>query len=94
MSRHFPVTDPFRFRPEHRPGADGEEDWADNRLSNFMAWAAAHALPRWCAVESHWTVRMTELLWADCPCCLGFRFMTIGAAGGFALGLLIGIFVN
>lgn len=71
-----------------------DEDWADNGLSNFMAWAAARALPRWCAAEGHWTVRLTHLLWADCPCCLGFRFLVIGTAVGFTLGLLTGIVVN
>lgn len=90
----MPVIEPFRFRPEHRPGAEADEFWADNRLSNFMAWAARKALPRWCAVERHWTVRLTELLWTDCPCCLGLRFMTVGAAGGMALGVSIGILMD
>lgn len=80
---------PFFFRP--LPNADIE--WADNWFSNVLAWAATQIFPRWCMMPDHWSVKVTELLWTDCPCCLGLRFMTLGLCAGFIFGFIFGALV-
>ena len=79
------MHNPFRYRP-----ADPEiDDWADNAVSNVMAWLSQRLLPGWCATPEHWTSRLTMMLWTDCPCCLLWRGLVLGFLAGLGLGLLI-----
>lgn len=77
---------PFKakyYRPNWAPeGSPEEEDWADNPMSNSMAWWSTKLFPRWCKEEGHWSGRLTNYLWTLCPCCLLMR----GAALGFISG--------
>jgi hypothetical protein len=76
------MINPLRFRPgpvpegDPHPGSDVE--WADNPLSNFLAWASATLLPAWCQTPEHWTAQVSAFLFTDCPCCLLFRGIVIG----------------
>jgi hypothetical protein len=82
----------LRFRPEHdtrpRPVVEAERDrhpggpaeWADNWLSNAFAWSSYFFIPSWCQTPEHFTSRLTQYLWTDCPCCLLWRGIAIGAA--------------
>jgi hypothetical protein len=71
----------MRFRPEDDPRPGGPVEWADNWLSNAFAWGSYRVTPGWCQTETHWTSRLTQFLFTDCPCCLLFR--------GIACGLLL-----
>lgn len=91
------AINPFRFRPETpdkaaEPGAealDGDTgDWADNGVSNFMAWASRVFLPSWCDAPGHWTSRFMEYFQKSCPCCLFFRGITLGLILGLPIGLI------
>jgi hypothetical protein len=83
-----------RFRPGDIPIGDPTTpntpvEWADNPLSNLMAYASYKFLPNWCQTPEHWTSRLTQYLFTDCPCCLLFRGVSIGIWIGFALSWLI-----
>jgi hypothetical protein len=83
----------MKFRPGDLPIADPTEpgtpvEWADNGLSNTMAWASYRILPGWCQSEDHWTSRLTQHLFTDCPCCLLFRGLVVGIAIGAAMVLV------
>lgn len=82
---------PFRYRPAAPVDPDdGETDeWADNWLSNYFAWASRTFLPHWCDTPPHWTSRLTEYLWTSCPCCLLFRGLTLGYLMGLAIGAAV-----
>ena len=69
---------------------DDEIEYADNFVSNLMADASKTVTPNWCQSEDHWTAKVTEYLWADCPCCLLFRGLTLGMLAGSLAGFLIG----
>lgn len=75
----------MHFRPEHDPRPGGPVEWEDNWISNTFAWASARFVPEWCQTEEHWTSRTALYLFTDCPCCLFWRGLTVGAAGMFAL---------
>jgi hypothetical protein len=60
--------------------------WVDNWLSNSLAWASHKLLPGWCHSEDHWTARVTQYLFTDCPCCMLFRGLTLGLVAGLLLG--------
>lgn len=79
----------MRFRPEHDPRQGGPVEWADNDVSNFFAWASYKFVPGWCQTEDHWTSRLTQSLFTDCPCCLLFRGLGLGLLAGFALASLL-----
>lgn len=96
------MINPFRFRPHTpdttpEPGAkalDGDTgDWADNWLSNGMAWGSRAFMSSWCDTPQHWTSRLNDYLHTSCPCCLLFRGVTIGLVAGLALGLLAALFI-
>ena len=76
------MANPFKYRP----GQGGEDpdvedmEWADNWLSNFMAWASQ----QWpfepaCNTPEHWTSRIVDYFFTDCPCCLFIRGTIVGA---------------
>lgn len=73
------MTNLTRFRP-----AGDDDEWADNALSNSMAWASTTLLPGWCSSPEHWAARLTGYLWTDCPCCLLWRGLALGFAAGAA----------
>lgn len=79
---------PFRYRP-HDP--DNDDDWADNWLSNGLAWASEQVMPNWCSKDGHWTAAFTEYTWADCPCCHLLRGVFFGLAIGGLFGVLVGV---
>lgn len=70
----------MQFRPEHDPRRDSPVEWEDNALSNALAWASYRVTPRWCQTEDHWTSRVAQNLFTDCPCCLLFRGVVLGIA--------------
>jgi hypothetical protein len=77
----------FKYRPVDIDPTDGEGplDWEDNWLSNGIAWISRALLPGWCQTPTHWTSRVANYLWAECPCCLFFRGFFLGA---FIVGVL------
>jgi len=97
-----------KFRPADDPRntvsdipdvtVDGSEpgtpvEWEDNPLSNFFAWASFKLVPHWCQTPEHWTARLTQYQFTDCPCCLLFRGIAIGYVSGSVLSVLLGLFV-
>ena len=84
----------MKFRPSDIPAfgdpdPDGPVQWEDNWLSNTMAWVSHKFLPAWCQTPEHWTSRLAQTLWTDCPCCLLWRGLTLGFMVGFALCLTL-----
>lgn len=87
-----PVNDPRqRHKGDDDPG--GPVEWEDNWLSNGFAWASYRITPGWCQTPEHWTSKVANYLFTDCPCCLLFRGLALGLAfgalGGFLLALLV-----
>lgn len=88
----------MKFRPGDLPQADpteedGPVEWADNSLSNTMAYASYKLTPGWCQSEDHWTARLTRYLFTDCPCCMLFRGLAVGTAAGLLAGVLLSVMV-
>jgi hypothetical protein len=74
------MHNPFRYRPIE---ADVKGDWEDNWLSNFLAWASQVFIEPWCNTPAHWSSKIANYFWAECPCCLFYR----GALFGIVLML-------
>jgi hypothetical protein len=77
------VDTALKFRPADAeamgdPHPDGPVEWEDNAISNTFAWVSYKFLPRWCQTPEHWTSRLAQYLFTDCPCCLLFRGIVIG----------------
>jgi hypothetical protein len=90
MEGPHPLDRLMRFRPGDLPEGDPTEphtpvEWEDNWLSNTLAWGSYKLLPGWCQTEEHWTSRVTQYLFTDCPCCLLFRGLSLGFIGGVFL---------
>jgi len=68
----------LRFRPEDDPHPGSPVEWTDNWLSNFFAWGSKTFTPSWCQSKDHWSSRITQYVFTDCPCCLFFRGLIIG----------------
>jgi hypothetical protein len=84
----------MHFRPGDDPRSDPTEQetpvqWADNWLSNSLAWASYRITPKWCQIEEHFTSRVTQYLFTDCPCCLLFRGLLVGLITGILLTLVL-----
>lgn len=82
---------PTKYRPASPAAGDGAEpdEWADNALSNTLAWLSQVVTPRWCQTPDHWTAHTTNYLFTSCPCCLLWRGLILGGWSGFLMGLLI-----
>lgn len=87
------MTNPFKYRPAEPVDSDDgiPDEWADNWLSNSMAWMSQ----QWpfepaCNTPEHWTSRLTAYLWTDCPCCLLIRGVVLGVFTIIALEILAG----
>lgn len=80
---------PFAYRPRNPEDIDWENNW----LSNSMAWVSDRMLPSLCNTADHWSSRMANYVWTDCPCCLVLRGMTLGAGAGLVVGILVGIII-
>lgn len=86
------MKNPFKYRPEDVPTFEvSPDEWADNWLSNFLAWASLTFLEPWCNKPSHFTSELTAKLYTSCPCCLLWRGLVLGGWSGFLMGLLIGL---
>lgn len=84
------MKNPFRFRPWDVPSTqEAPSEWADNWASNFMAWFSLTFLDPWCSTSEHWTSRVIDFFWTDCPCCLFWRGVSLGILGLAILQLLI-----
>jgi len=87
------MTSPFKYRPQEQPDVDHDgktvDDWEDNRLSNFLAWASTTFMPFWCQTPEHWTTRFANSLYTTCPCCMIFRGLAIGFITSTALWLTV-----
>jgi hypothetical protein len=80
------MSNPFTYRP-----TDPDDiDWEDNWLSNAMAWASDRLMPKVCKQEGHWTGKVTNYLWTDCPCCLSIRWLIVGIVIGAGLAFALG----
>lgn len=80
----------MRFRPGDIPEGDPTQmgtpvEWADNWLSNSLAYFSYTLFPSWCQTENHWTSRVTQYLFTDCPCCLLLRGLVLGSFSTFLL---------
>jgi hypothetical protein len=93
------AINPFRLRPDtsdkaSEPRAEAlvgdTGDWANNGMSNIMAWASRVFLPSWCDAPGHWTSRFMKYFQTSCPCCLFFRGISVGLALGLGVGLIAG----
>jgi hypothetical protein len=83
----------MKFSEDPHPG--GPVEWADNPLSNFLAWGAKTFVPSWCTSgPDHWTSRLTQYFFSDCPCCLFGRGIVLGGAVFGVIGLLVGLAVS
>lgn len=86
----------FNFRPEHESeywitkDDDDNEGWADNAVSNSLAYLSQMVVPTWCKDKDHWTIKLMNYFWADCGCCLFLR----GVMLGYLLGALVGAFAT
>ena len=58
-------------------------------VDKFFTWGSNTVTPNWCQTEYHWTSRITSFMWTDCPCCLMFRGIIIGAFFGVTFMLLV-----
>ncbi|KRR21345.1 hypothetical protein CQ14_06765 [Bradyrhizobium lablabi] len=88
----------MKFRPaddpRHTDAPDSHlVDWEDNAVSNTFAWASYKFLPSWCESPEHWTSRLTQYLFTDCPCCLLFRGIAVGVVLGLAFGTVANLAV-
>lgn len=64
---------------KHRPSDPNDTDWEDNAPSNALAWASEKLLPKYCKTPEHYSSRIANYFWTDCPCCLFWRGYVIGA---------------
>lgn len=87
------MMNPFAYRPATPTnGDDDETDWEDNWLSNALAWASARKpFAKMCKTPEHWTSRLTNYIFTDCPCCLFFRGVTFGFAAATLIFLPLAI---
>jgi hypothetical protein len=53
----------------------------------------ARLVPSWCQDEAHWTSKLTQDLFTDCPCCLLFRGLTLGFLFGMTAGIIVAGFL-
>lgn len=85
------MVNPFRYRPSSPAAGDGDEpdEWADNWLSNGMAWSSQVLTPRWCQAPGHWTKAVANYLATSCPCCLVFRGLVLGFVAGYAAAVAV-----
>ena len=74
-----PTDDPRNKAIEGDPNPGSPVEWEDNWLSNTFAWASHKITPTWCQTPEHFTARIANYLWTDCPCCLLWRGLTVGA---------------
>ena len=85
---------PFHYRPP-APDLDGDgktvDEWADNALSNFLAWASVTFTPGWCEQEDHWTTHLMDYLYTTCPCCMLFRGLVLGILGSSVIWLVVSL---
>ena len=71
---------PFKYRPgPPDPNDDETDEWADNWLSNSMAWASRTFVTDWCETPEHWTSKLEDYFHTSCPCCLFIRGIFVGA---------------
>jgi hypothetical protein len=98
--RFRPIDDP-RNTASDIPGVtvDGTEpdtpvQWEDNALSNTFAWCSYFFVPHWCQTPEHWSSRLTQYVFTDCPCCLFFRGIAVGYVVGAAVGAITGLLVG
>lgn len=47
-------------------------------VDSIFVWGAHTIVPTWCQSETHWTAKLVDFLWVDCPCCLMFRGIVVG----------------
>lgn len=90
-----PADDPRNAAVEGDPNPGGPTEWEDNALSNLFAHASYKLVPTWCQTPEHFTSKLTQYLFTDCPCCLFWRGIVVGAVIGGAicgvLGIVIGV---
>ena len=84
----------MHFRPGDLPQGDPTADntpveWEDNPLSNTLAFLSHKLTPRWCQSPDHWTAKISQYLFTDCPCCLLFRGLVLGSAATLLVTLPI-----
>lgn len=81
---------PFKHRPALEHHDVQFEDWEDNALSNFMAWFSdTTGLSTVAQNPDSFMTRLTLYLWSDCPTCLFWRGVTVGAVVGLITGFML-----
>jgi len=87
-----------RFRPGDLPEGDPSQpntpvEWEDNAISNLFAYLSHKLTPSWCQTPEHWTSRLTQYLFTDCPCCILFRGISVGLLLGLPIGMVLVILI-
>ena len=84
-----PADDPRNKAIEGDPNPGSPVEWENNAVSNTFAWASHKFIPTWCQTPEHFTSRLANYLFTDCPCCLMWRGIVVGIALSSVLWLLI-----
>lgn len=59
-------------------------------IDRIFTFGAEKLTPKWCQTETHWSSKLVDFLWVDCPCCLLFRGIVVGMLFGMLImGLLV-----
>lgn len=79
--------------------SDGEPEskWQHvpvNRADELFTWGSKTVVPTWCQTPEHWTSRVVDYLWVDCPCCLFFRGVVLGYASGLCIGAVAALIIR
>lgn len=68
---------------------DDDTEYTDNIPSRLLYWISQTFTPSWCAHPNHWTVRLMDYLWTDCPCCLFYRGTAVGVVATLFASLVL-----
>ena len=84
-----PADDPRNKALEGDPNPGSQVEWEDNWLSNFFAWGSYRVTPNFCQTPEHFSSKLANYLFVDCPCCLLWRGIVLGFLPGLLLVIVI-----
>jgi hypothetical protein len=59
------------------------------RINALLTWILELIAPKMCKEEGHWTVKLFDLFFVDCQCCLFYRGMTLGFIAGVLISSVV-----